>query len=340
MFSPTDREAMVRAIAEANTVRCCTSPNPWVGAIVRTPEGEMFAGATQEPGGDHAEIVALRAAGARARGATLVVTLEPCSHHGRTAPCVEAIIAAGITRVVVGICDPDTRVNGHGIAALEAAGIEVATGLMADRVRAQLAAYIKHRTTGRPRVVLKLAMSADGLTAAPDATSKWITDAPARSDGHRLRAESDAIVVGAGTIRDDNPSLTVRDYRPPVLPATGNVDPLRIVLGAAPPNANVHPCEQYVGDLGVLLDQLGKKGVLQVLVEGGASVAGAFHRAGLIDHYVMYVAPALFGGDDAHGLFAGHGAWTITDLWRGKFHSVDRVGDDIRIELGPRTEPE
>ncbi|MBU6216417.1 MAG: RibD family protein, partial [Acidobacteria bacterium] len=156
---------------------------------------------------------------------------------------------------------------------------------------------------------------------------------------HRLRAESDAILVGAGTIRRDDPSLTVRDHHDPAVPERGGLDPRRIVLGAAPPGAAVHPCTEVQGDLGQVLDRLGGEGVVQLLVEGGAAVAGEFHRAGLVDRYVIYLAPALFGGSDARGLFGGHGAFDIAELWRGRFTSVERVGDDLRVELEPLREP-
>ena len=332
---PVDRECMVRAIAAAARVRCVASPNPWVGAVVRTADGRMFEGATRDPGREHAEVVALEAAGPSAEGATLYVTLEPCNHHGRTGPCTQAVLDAGIRRVVVGIEDPDPHVEGGGIDALRGAGIEVVVGVESDKVRTQLAPYLKHRSTGRPWVVLKLASTLDGGTAAPNGTSQWITSPPARADGHRLRAESDAILVGAGTVRRDDPSLTVRDYHPPVVPASGSVDPRRIVLGSVEPGRKVHPCTEASGDLGDLLDRLGADGVVQLLVEGGAAVAGDFHRAGLVDRYVLYVAPALFGGDDANGIFDGHGAWDVADLWRGRFVSVERVGDDLRIEMAP-----
>jgi diaminohydroxyphosphoribosylaminopyrimidine deaminase / 5-amino-6-(5-phosphoribosylamino)uracil reductase len=330
-----DRECMTRAIAAAATVRCVTSPNPWVGAVLRTPDGAMYEGATQAPGRSHAERVALEAAGEDARGATLYVTLEPCDHTGRTSPCTEAIIAAGVARVVVGIEDPDDQVAGRGLARLRGAGIEVTVGVQAEQVTNQLLAYLKHRRTGRPWVVLKLAASLDGGTAAPNGTSQWITSPSARADGHRLRAESDAILVGAGTVRRDDPSLTVRDYRPPVLPDGGSVDPRRVVLGSVAPEAKVQPCTEASGDLAAVLDDLGAAGVVQLLVEGGGSVAGDFHRAGLVDRYVIYLAPALFGGADAKGLFAGTGAYDIADLWRGRFVSVDRVGDDLRVEMAP-----
>lgn len=326
---------MVRAISAGATVRCATSPNPWVGAVVRTPDGQMFEGATEAPGGAHAEVVALAAAGDAARGSTLYVTLEPCSHTGRTGPCTRAIIDAGIARVVVGVVDPDPHVSGTGIEQLRAAGIDVTVGVQAEHVAGQLTAYLKHRSSGRPYVVLKLAATLDGGTAAPNGTSQWITSPEARADGHRLRAESDAILVGAGTVRRDNPSLTVRDYRPPVLPAGGNADPLRVVLGTVSDDARVQPCYSTSGDLGDVLDDLGSKGVLQLLVEGGAKVAGEFHRAGLVDRYVIYTAPALFGGDDAKGLFGGNGAWDISEVRRGRFVAVERVGADLRIEMVP-----
>jgi diaminohydroxyphosphoribosylaminopyrimidine deaminase / 5-amino-6-(5-phosphoribosylamino)uracil reductase len=300
------------------------SPNPWVGAVVE-PGGA--SGATQPPGGPHAEVVALRRAGAAASGATLYVTLEPCAHTGRTPPCVDAIVDAGVARVVVGVEDPDERVRGAGIRALRAAGVTVDVGVCAEEVAEQLAPYLKHRRTGRPWVVLKLAASLDGRTAAPDGSSRWITGAAARTDAHRLRAESDAVIVGAGTVRADDPSLTVR--------AVEGRDPLRVVLGKAPGGARLHPALELTGDLGEILDELGQRGVVQALVEGGATVAGEFHRAGLVDRYVLYLAPALFGGDDAWPLFTGPGAATIAEVWRGRIRSVHPLGDDLRIECSP-----
>ncbi|HEX2117893.1 MAG TPA: bifunctional diaminohydroxyphosphoribosylaminopyrimidine deaminase/5-amino-6-(5-phosphoribosylamino)uracil reductase RibD, partial [Acidimicrobiales bacterium] len=321
--------------------RGTASPNPWVGAVVE-PGG--FEGATHAPGGPHAEIVALEAAGDAARGATLYVTLEPCAHTGRTPPCVDRIVDAGVTRVVVGIEDPDERVRGAGIRALRAAGVTVDLGLCAEEVGDQLAPYLKHRTTGRPWVVLKLAATLDGRIAAPDGSSRWITGEAARADAHRLRAESDAVIVGAGTVRADDPALTVRAV-PGSVPersggsvpdrSGGGRDPLRVVLGKAPEGAKVHPALELTGDLGDVLDDLGRRGVLQALVEGGATVAGEFHRAGLVDRYVLYLAPALFGGDDARPLFAGPGAPTIGDVWRGRIVSVQRLGEDLRIECSP-----
>jgi diaminohydroxyphosphoribosylaminopyrimidine deaminase/5-amino-6-(5-phosphoribosylamino)uracil reductase len=320
-----DVEAMDRALALAASVRASTAPNPWVGCVLEATDGRVFEGATAPPGGPHAEAAALALAGGAAAGATAWVTLEPCSHHGRTPPCADALVAAGVRRVVVAVVDPDTKVAGQGVDRLRAAGLEVEVGLRAEAARELLAPYFKHRTTGRPWVVLKLAASLDGRTAAPDGSSQWITGEEARADAHRLRAESDAVLVGAGTVRLDDPSLTVRHVEGP--------DPLRVVLGKAPEGAKVHPCLELTGDLGDVLDELGRRGILQVLVEGGATVAGELHRAGLVDRYVLYLAPVLFGGDDARGVFAGAGAPTIDDVWRGRVVSVTQLGADLRVEL-------
>jgi diaminohydroxyphosphoribosylaminopyrimidine deaminase/5-amino-6-(5-phosphoribosylamino)uracil reductase len=325
-------EMMRRAIRNAAAVRFSTSPRPWVGAVVVTTEGEVFDGATEPAPGRHAEVVALDAAGT-ARGATVFSTLEPCSHVNVTGPCADALVAAEVARVVVGIEDPDTRVSGTGVARLRDAGIEVAVGVCADEVGRQLAPYLKHRRTGRPFVVLKLAATLDGRTAAPDGSSQWITGEAARVDAHRLRAESDAVLVGAGTVRADDPSLTVRHVTSSVQ-GTPLRDPLRVVLGRAPEEARVHPALEVSGDLGAILDDLGSRGVLQVMVEGGATVAHDFHAAGLVDRYVLYLAPALMGGDDGRSLLAGAGARTIDDVWRGRIESVERLGDDLRIEIG------
>jgi diaminohydroxyphosphoribosylaminopyrimidine deaminase/5-amino-6-(5-phosphoribosylamino)uracil reductase len=330
-----DVERMRRAMALAAEVRTTTAPNPWVGCVVvptRAGSGagttDVFEGATAPPGGPHAEVSALDRAGERARGATLYVTLEPCAHHGRTPPCTDAIIEAGVARVVIGIEDPDPHVAGRGIALLREAGIDVTVGVAADEVVAQLAPYLKHRTTGHPWVVLKMASSLDGRTAAPDGTSRWITGEASRRDVHRLRADSDAVLVGAGTVRVDDPELTVR-----LDDGVDRAQPLRVVLGSAPARARIQPALELSGDLGEVLGELGRRGVLQLLVEGGPTVAHDFHAAGLVDRYVLYLAPKIFGGDDGHPLFAGPGAGTIADVWTGRLISVERLGEDIRVEV-------
>lgn len=327
---------MARARDLADQARTVTSPRPWVGAVVADPEGRVVGeGWTQGREGPHAEVMALTQAGADACQGTLWCTLEPCSHHGRTPPCADALVDAGIRRVVVAVPDPDPQVAGEGIDRLRAAGIEVVVGPGAAAVEVQLAPYLHHRRTGRPLVVLKLAATLDGGTAAPDGSSRWITGEAARADAHRLRAESDAVLVGAATVRADDPALTVRLDAETTRP--GFRQPLRVVLGRdIPASAQVHPALVTGGDLVAVLEDLAGRGVLQVLVEGGATVAGSFHRASLVDRYVLYLAPALFGGDDAAGLFRGPGAATMQDLWRGQISDVTPLGPDLRVDLVPQ----
>ncbi len=331
---------MDEAIEAAWSVRHLTSPNPWVGAVLVASDGRVYTGATSPPGGPHAECHALVAAGAAAEGATLVTTLEPCNHQGRTGPCTEAIIAAGVSRAVIGVRDPDPAVSGAGEARLRAAGIEVIVGVRHDAVSRQLQAYLHHRRTGRPWMVAKLAASIDGRTAAPDGTSQWITSLEARTDAHRLRAVSDAVIVGAGTVRTDDPSLTVRHWTPPGgrvwsdgREPTGVVQPRRVVVGSAARGARVHPCLQWEGSLDDLVVRLGADGATQALIEGGPAAAGAFVRAGLIDSFVVYLAPALFGGDDGAPILSGPGAESMTGIVRGSITAVERLGPDVRIDV-------
>ena len=324
----TNDERMMRlAVDTACTARLRSRPNPWVGAVLVAQNGEVFTGATLEPGNAHAEIVALNAAAHHAQDSTLFSTLEPCNHTGRTGPCTQAIIDAGVSRVVVGTLDPDSKVSGSGVQQLRDAGLTVDVGVLEQEVKQQLAAYLHHRATGRPFVVLKMASTIDGRIAAADGSSKWITGETARKRVHQLRAESDAIVVGAGTVRADDPSLTVRDADGP--------SPRRIVLGAIDASAKVHPCTQWTGSLPDLLDTLGKEGVVQLLVEGGARVAASFHRERLINQYIMHIAPVIAGGDDAAGVFAGPTASTMADMWRGRIVSTTNLDGDIEIILEP-----
>ena len=329
-----DAGFMAQAVATAESARLHASPNPWVGAVLVTGAA-MYQAATAPPGGPHAEVSVLRlaaGAGDATAGSTLYTTLEPCAHFGRTPPCVDAIVAAGVRRVVVALVDPDPQVAGKGVETLRRAGVEVSVGTGSDAVERQLAPYLKHRRTGRPWVVLKLAATMDGRTAAPDASSRWITGAAARRDAHQLRAASDAVLVGAGTVRADDPELTVRH----TWSAVGEVkQPMRVVLGRAPLGAKILPALELSGDLADVLDHLGRLGVLQLLVEGGAKVAHALHAAGLVDRYVLYLAPALFGGGDARPLFDGPGAPSIDEVWRGRIVSVEQLGADLRVELEP-----
>jgi len=318
---------MAEAIAEGEKARFHAPPNPWVGAIVLDAQGvERGRGHTQAPGASHAEIEALVAAGAAARGGTLVVTLEPCCHVGRTGPCVEAILAAGIVHVVVGTLDPDPRVAGKGVAALREAGLSVTTGVLIEDVRGQLAPYLWHRITGRPYVVAKVASTLDGVVAMADGTSQWITGEAARIDGHLLRAQSQAIIVGAGTVRSDNPALTAR---------LGDIvlEPLRVVLGSAATDARVRPCLERTGSLRDILDELGELDVLQVLIEGGPTTVSAFLEAELVNHVVWYLAPAFAGGKDTLAALRTLSTGTLTQLRRARFSAVRPIGDDIRVDV-------
>jgi diaminohydroxyphosphoribosylaminopyrimidine deaminase/5-amino-6-(5-phosphoribosylamino)uracil reductase len=324
-----DQQAMQIAINAANRARLISRPNPWVGAVVVAQTGEIFEGSTSRAGGPHAEINALTSAGKLARGATLYSTLEPCNHTGRTGPCTQAIINAGITRVVVGITDPDEKVSGSGVARLREAGITIEVGVLANEVASQLKAYLHHRTTKRPFVVLKMAMTLDGRTAAPDGTSMWITGETARKRVQQLRAESDAVLVGANTVRVDDPQLTVRDIE--------GDSPRRIVLGEVSKSARVNPCTQWRGELVDLLDELGSQDVLQLLIEGGPTIAAAFHRENLINQYVFHLAPALTGGNDSLPIFENNGISTMAQLWRGKIVASQQLGDDLEIILEPNS---
>lgn len=368
MPAERDEELMATAVDLAARARYRSAPNPWVGCVLTQAGAIVGAGATEPPGGPHAEIVALHAAGDAARGATAYVTLEPCAHHGRTPPCAEALIAAGVRRVVVGIEDPDPRVAGTGIARLRAAGIEVEVGVGAPAVAAQLAPYLHHRRTGRAFCVCKWAASIDGRTAAADGSSRWITGPAARADAHRLRAESQAVVVGSGTALADRPQLTVRlaEPRGPAAPwrvlldARGRVpadpplfDPtlaptLVITTEAAPPpvvdawraaGAKVEvvgPGAHGQGvDLAAMLALLGSHGVLQACVEGGATLHGALRAAGLVDRLVVYVGATLLG-DRGRAALEWPGPPGIAAAPRFVLQGVTRLDDDVRLDYAPQ----
>jgi diaminohydroxyphosphoribosylaminopyrimidine deaminase / 5-amino-6-(5-phosphoribosylamino)uracil reductase len=320
-------ELMAMAIAEGDKARLHAPPNPWVGAVIVT-EGDVIVGQghTQVPGDDHAEIDALHHAGELARGATMYVTLEPCNHHGRTGPCVNALINAGIRKVVVALEDPDARVAGRGIAALRENGIDVEVGLEADLVHSQLAPYLWHRSTGRPYVVAKIASTLDGIVAMADGSSQWITSMEARNDAHLLRAQSQAILVGSGTVRRDNPRLTAR---------LGDIvmEPLRVVLGHAPADAHIRPCLELTGDLGKVLDEISHHDVVQLLIEGGPSTVSAFLDAGLVNRIVWYQAMAFAGSNGTLGAFSDLTTTTISALRRGRLVDVRRIGEDVRMDV-------
>jgi len=298
-------ELMTVAMAEGEKARYHAPPNPWVGALIVNDRGVIVAeGHTQAPGESHAEVEALRRAGEAARGATMIVTLEPCSHTGRTGPCAEAIIAAGVAKVIVGIIDPDPRVSGKGVELLKASGVDVEVGIEEESVRAQLAPYIWHRVTARPYVVAKIASTLDGVVAMADGTSQWITGTAARRDAHVLRALDDIVL-----------------------------EPLRVVLGHAPENAKMRPCLELSGDLGLVLDELGHHDVLQVLIEGGPTTTSAFLEAGLVNHVVWYQAPAFAGAAGTLSALKDLSTPTMEALRRGRIVDVRRLGDDVRIDV-------
>jgi diaminohydroxyphosphoribosylaminopyrimidine deaminase/5-amino-6-(5-phosphoribosylamino)uracil reductase len=324
-------------------------PNPRVGALLVDSGGRVIGeGAHQRAGEPHAEELALAEAGPAAAGATMYVTLEPCLHQGRRPPCTEALIAAGVRLVVVGAIDPDQRMAGKGIERLRAAGIEVETGLLADRAEALDPAYFHHRRSGRPLVTLKAALTLDGQVAAADGGSRWITGEEARADAHHLRAEADAVLIGAGTLLADDPRLDVRlpNYqgrqpRPVVvaghrrLPPHAQVfsrDPLVVTSGTwsgpgtplrVPAGADGFP------DLSQAVVSLGELGLLDILSEGGPTLASSLWRAGLIDRGVFYLAGTLAGG-------AGRGVFN--DVWPslGLAKAVEivettRLGPDLKV---------
>lgn len=342
-----DEQWMARAIRLASGIQ--THPNPRVGAVIVDPSGEVVGeGAHQGAGTEHAEVLALAAAGAAAAGSTVYVSLEPCSHHGRTPPCADALVAARVARVVVGATDPDERVAGRGIERLRAAGIEVEVGVLEERAEGLDAGYFHHRRTGRPRVTLKSALTLDGQIAARDGTSQWISSEEARADGHRLRAESDAVMVGAGTVLADDPRLTVRlegwRGRQPVPVIVAGARPLPPDLGLLKRGAWVAagagvetPGERIVAgegarvDLAACLDELGRRDIVDLLVEGGAGLAGSLLRAGLVDRGVFYIAAKLGAGQGhpaVDGVFE-----TLSAAREIRFVDVRRVGPDLRVEF-------
>jgi diaminohydroxyphosphoribosylaminopyrimidine deaminase/5-amino-6-(5-phosphoribosylamino)uracil reductase len=362
----TESDLMARAVALGGHGRRSAPPNPWVGCVVVDERGAIAGeGWHRRPGTPHAEADALAMAGERARGGTAFVTLEPCAHHARTPPCADALVAAGVRRVVVAVEDPDPRVAGRGVARLRAAGVEVELGPGATAARRSLAPYLHHRRTGRAWCLLKTAMALDGKVAAADGSSRWITGARARTDAHRIRAESQAVVVGAGTALADHPSLTARDVDPPVerqplrvlldgrgrVPARGPLfDPalaptLVITTDAAPVGAvdawraagakvETVPAARGGVDLVATLDHLGRLDVLQAVVEGGPTVHGALLGAGLADRVVAYVAPKVLG-PRAVPAFPQPDPASIADADDWQLVSTTTLGDDVRLEYEP-----
>ena len=343
---------MRRAVALAAASQ--PHPNPRVGAVVFTPEGDELGAAFHEgPGSPHAEVLALRAAAGATAGSTVVTSLEPCSHHGRTPPCTDALIDAGVGRVIVGATDPDTRVTGSGIAKLRAAGIDVIEGVAESEVVAADPGYFHHRRTGRPRFRVKLAATLDGQIAAVDGTSQWITSEVARQDAHRIRSIADAVVVGAGTLRADDPlldvrleSFTGRQPQPVVIAGHGPLPAARRLYDRSPliyapqPHAPAGDCE-VIGaagpdgvDLAAVAKDLAGRGMLEVLVDGGPTLATSFIRSGLADEITLYFGAKLAVGTGLPmlaGLFA-----TLTDAATVEILDVVRLGPDIRVDARPK----
>jgi diaminohydroxyphosphoribosylaminopyrimidine deaminase/5-amino-6-(5-phosphoribosylamino)uracil reductase len=327
---------MERAIALSREGLGRTFPNPTVGCVVLDESGEFVGeGTTAPPGGPHAEVVALSAAGERAQGGTAVVTLEPCSHVGRTGPCVEALVEAGIARVVYAVADPHPAAAG-GADALRGQGIDVEGGLLADGAAEVNRPWLVAIERGRPFVTLKLAVSLDGRVAAVDGSSRWITGPAARLDAHVLRAECDAILVGTGTAVTDDPALTVRDE-------TGiavDHQPLRVIMGhrALPAQARLlddsaETLQIPTHDVTEVMEVLQLREIRSLLVEGGPTIAGAMLRAGVVDRVVAYVAPVILGAGPA--AIDGAAVGTIHEALRLTEVNVRTVGNDVRIEGRP-----
>ena len=362
-----DHEYMLRAIALGEKGHITAPPNPWVGCLI-VKEGKIVGeGYHVAPGEPHAEIVALKEAGERAKGATMYVTLEPCVHHGRTPPCANSVIEAGLSRVVVGVEDPDHQVSGKGMQILRDAGIEVLVGVCANEVYDSLKPYLHQRKTGRPFCVAKSAISIDGRTAAADRSSKWITPPEARADAHRIRAESQAILIGTGTALTDNPKLTVREIDP--LPER---KPLRVLLDthgrvstfsplfdislaptliftssdcktdvrkswedAGAEVVEISKASEGIGlDLQEMMENLFRRGIVQLMIEGGATLFGTFLKQGYVDQLVVYIGSCILG-DKAEPLFRGMPIESMDESISMKLVNVRKLENSVRLDYVP-----
>ncbi len=337
-LSEAEAAAMAHAAWLAFTAAGRTSPNPPVAAVVLDAEGRRLGeGVTQPPGGPHAEVMALRAVGAAARGATLVVTLEPCSHTGRTPACTQAVIDSGIARVVFAVADPTPEAAG-GAEVLRDAGVDVRSGVDAATVAdGAIRPWLHALRTGRPFVTWKFAGTLDGRSAAADGTSRWISSPASRADAHRLRDLVDAIVVGSGTVLQDDPQLTVRGLDGRDEDALADRQPLRVLIDRrhrVPPTLRIFDSAADTLRLDTAVPRFAMKalfdrGVRHVLLEGGPTLAGAFLEAGLIDEVVAYVAPKLLGAGAA--VLRDAGIATIAQAVTLEVQSVDRLGPDLKI---------
>ena len=369
-FQPStfDLRLMNEALRLASRARGKTSPNPMVGAVLVKNGRKVASGYHPRAGESHAEVLAIRRAGSDAKDSTLYVNLEPCCHYGRTPPCADLIVKAGIKRVVVGAVDPNPLVAGKGIALLRQAGIEVDVGVLEDRCKLLNEVYFKFIATGLPFVTLKLAQTLDGKIATKSGDSKWITGESARRFAHKLRAESDAVLVGRSTIEKDDPQLTVRLVKP-----ARKDRPVRVILDSGlrtSPDAKVFSsgsCETIVAtteaaplerekalrqagasiirtgsrdgrvNIEALLRTLAQRELSSVLVEGGAEVAWEFASQGLLDKIVLVVAPKILGGRESISAVSGLGVAAIADAIEMSIHKTWRLGNDLVIVAYPKT---
>ena len=362
MYTVFDQQMMARALQLAHQGLYSTMPNPRVGCVIARDGQVLGEGFTQPAGQDHAEVQALkacRAAGRDTAGATAYVTLEPCSHYGRTPPCANALLEAGIKRVVAAMVDPNPLVAGKGLGLLTEHGLETAFGLMADEARELNIGFVSRMERGRPWVRLKLASSLDGKTALLNGQSKWITGEQARTDVHRWRARSCAMLTGSGTVLADDPELTVRLVEAPrqpqrimidsrlrvpagakiIAPGTlvvcGEVDDARIeALQARGAEVLSLPDERGKVDLVALMPVLGARGLNEVMVEAGAALAGGLMQRGLVDELLLYQAPVLMG-DQARGLLDWPALTSMQQCLPLQLREVRQIGNDIRMILRP-----
>nr|PZN03611.1 MAG: bifunctional diaminohydroxyphosphoribosylaminopyrimidine deaminase/5-amino-6-(5-phosphoribosylamino)uracil reductase RibD [Pseudomonadota bacterium] len=352
----SDHDCMRRALQLAARGLSTTTPTPRAGCVIVRDGAIVGEGFHERAGEPHAEVLALRAAGERARGATVYLTLEPCAHYGRTPPCADALIEAGVARVVAAMRDPNPRVAGGGFEKLRAAGIAVETGLMEEQARALNIGFVSRMTRGTPWVRLKVAASLDGKTALANGKSQWITSVEARRDGHAFRARACAILTGIGTVRDDDPRLDVREVETPRQPLKVLVDsrleaPLdaklfqsgKVLVAAAVNDEARIAALQARGvevvvlpnaggkvDLAELMRELGRRELNEIHVEAGFKLNGSLMREGLVDELLVYLAPSLLG-ESPSGMFNLPRIEDLDARWRLEFQDVARIGPDVRL---------
>jgi len=367
-------EPMQRALDLARHAGHRVSPNPMVGTVVLAADGGVAGEGVSQPAPEwtHAEVMALRQAGEKARGGTMYVTLEPCAHQGKTPPCIDAIMAAGVAEVHYALRDPDPKVDGRGHEVLEAAGIRCLAGEGEDEARRFLEAFVKHRTTGLPFVVAKFAMSLDGKIAAASGDSRWVSGAEAQEWAHVLRTRIDAILVGSSTVIVDDPLLTARPggeeaERQPlrvIVDTRGRTPPMAQALTGEGPDGSVRKTLVATGsdsspewqssiqargaevlplplagdhlDVRALLEELGRRDIVTLLVEGGGLTLGAFFDRGLVDKVHAIIAPLIVGAADAPAAVAGEGAYRMADALRLREVTVERLGDDLLVTAYPQ----